>query len=45
MFIGASGLKVTVYGGYGATVPTGSLGQHRLQRHHHGVRRAGLTIR
>ena len=27
MFIGASGLKGKVYGGYGATVPTGSLGQ------------------
>ena len=26
-FIGASGLKGKVYGGYGATVPTGSLGQ------------------
>ena len=26
MFIGASGLKGKVYGGYGGTVPTGSLG-------------------
>ena len=27
MFLGASGLKGKVYGGYGATVPTGTLGQ------------------
>jgi hemolysin activation/secretion protein len=27
IFIGASGLKARVYAGYGATVPTGSLGQ------------------
>ena len=27
MFLGASGLKGRVYGGYGATVPTGTLGQ------------------
>jgi hemolysin activation/secretion protein len=27
MFIGASGLKARVYGGYGKTIPTGSLGQ------------------
>jgi hemolysin activation/secretion protein len=27
MFLGASGLKGKVYGGYGTTIPTGSLGQ------------------